>query len=224
MTPDKEAAYMTLFTVLKTLSLISAPFIPFMTEEIYQNIVRTVDKDAPESIHLCDWPAVDESFIDPQLEAHMDQVLDVVVLGRSARNTANIKNRQPLPAMFIQGPALPELYSRIIAEELNVKAVEYVNDASSFITYNVKPQLKTLGPRYGKLLPKINAYLAQSGVGDQVVAAHKAGDPYTFQLRRVRQPRPRGCAGVHRPEGRLCGGVRPGYLRGAGYPSDPCPR
>ena len=182
MTPDKEAAYMTLFTVLKTLSLISAPFIPFMTEEIYQNIVRTVDKDAPESIHLCDWPAVDESFIDPQLEAHMDQVLDVVVLGRSARNTANIKNRQPLPAMFIQGPALPELYSRIIAEELNVKAVEYVNDASSFITYNVKPQLKTLGPRYGKLLPKINAYLAQSGVGDQVVAAHKAGDPYTFQL------------------------------------------
>lgn len=173
---------MTLFTVLKTLSLISAPFIPFMTEEIYQNIVRTVDKDAPESIHLCDWPAVDESFIDPQLEAHMDQVLDVVVLGRSARNTANIKNRQPLPAMFIQGPALPELYSRIIAEELNVKAVEYVNDASSFITYNVKPQLKTLGPRYGKLLPKINAYLAQSGVGDQVVAAHKAGDPYTFQL------------------------------------------
>lgn len=182
MTPDKEAAYMTLFTVLKTLSLISAPFIPFMTEEIYQNIVRTVDKDAPESIHLCDWPAVDESFIDPQLEAHMDQVLDVVVLGRSARNTANIKNRQPLPAMFIQGPALPALYSAIIAEELNVKAVEYVNDASSFITYNVKPQLKTLGPRYGKLLPKINAYLAQSGVGDQVVAAHKAGDPYTFQL------------------------------------------
>ena len=182
MTADKEAAYMTLFTALKNLCLISAPFIPFMTEEIYQNIVRSVDKAAPESIHLCDWPAVEESFIDRALETDMDQALSIVVLGRSARNTANIKNRQPLPAMLVQGAALPPMFTGIIAEELNVKRVEYIGDASGFITYNVKPQLKTLGPRYGKLLPKINAHLARPGVGDAVVAAHNAGQNYECEL------------------------------------------
>ena len=182
MTADKEAAYMTLYTVLKTMALISAPFTPFMSETMYQNMVRTVDKSAPESIHLCDWPKKDESFIDPELEANMAAVLDIVVLGRSARNAANIKNRQPVASMYVQGKALPDMYVSIIADELNVKEVRFVDDASSFISYRVKPQLKTLGPRYGKLLPKINQYLAGEGVGNAVVAAHNRGESYNFDI------------------------------------------
>ena len=182
MTADKEAAYMTLYTVLKTMALISAPFTPFMSETMYQNMVRTVDKSAPESIHLCDWPKKDESFIDPELEANMAAVLDIVVLGRSARNAANIKNRQPVASMYVQGKALPDMYVSIIADELNVKEVKFVDDASSFISYRVKPQLKTLGPRYGKLLPKINQYLAGEGVGNAVVAAHNRGESYKFDI------------------------------------------
>ena len=182
MTADKEAAYMTLYTVLKTMALISAPFTPFMSETMYQNMVRTVDKSAPESIHLCDWPKKDESFIDPDLEANMAAVLDIVVLGRSARNAANIKNRQPVASMYVQGKALPDMYVSIIADELNVKEVKFVDDASSFISYRVKPQLKTLGPRYGKLLPKINQYLAGEGIGNAVVAAHNRGESYKFDI------------------------------------------
>ena len=182
MTADKEAAYMTLYTVLNTMALISAPFTPFMSETMYQNMVRTVDKSAPESIHLCDWPKKDESFIDPELEANMAAVLDIVVLGRSARNAANIKNRQPVASMYVQGKALPDMYVSIIADELNVKEVKFVDDASSFISYRVKPQLKTLGPRYGKLLPKINQYLAGEGVGNAVVAAHNRGESYKFDI------------------------------------------
>ena len=182
MTADKEAAYMTLYTVLKTMALISAPFTPFMSETMYQNMVRTVDKSAPESIHLCDWPKKDESFIDPELEANMAAVLDIVVLGRSARNAANIKNRQPVASMYVQGKALPDMYVSIIADELNVKEVRFVDDASSCISYRVKPQLKTLGPRYGKLLPKINQYLAGEGVGNAVVAAHNRGESYKFDI------------------------------------------
>ena len=182
MTADKEAAYMTLYTVLRTMALISAPFTPFMSETMYQNMVRTVDKSAPESIHLCDWPKKDESFIDPELEANMAAVLDIVVLGRSARNAANIKNRQPVASMYVQGKALPDMYVSIIADELNVKEVKFVDDASSFISYRVKPQLKTLGPRYGKLLPKINQYLAGEGVGNAVVAAHNRGESYKFDI------------------------------------------
>ena len=182
MTADKEAAYMTLYTVLRTMALISAPFTPFMSETMYQNMVRTVDKNAPESIHLCDWPKKDESFIDPELEANMAAVLDIVVLGRSARNAANIKNRQPVASMYVQGKALPDMYVSIIADELNVKEVRFVDDASSFISYRVKPQLKTLGPRYGKLLPKINQYLAGEGVGNAVVAAHNRGESYKFDI------------------------------------------
>ena len=182
MTADKEAAYMTLYTVLRTMALISAPFTPFMSETMYQNMVRTVDKSAPESIHLCDWPKKDESFIDPELEANMAAVLDIVVLGRSARNAANIKNRQPVASMYVQGKALPDMYVSIIADELNVKEVRFVDDASSFISYRVKPQLKTLGPRYGKLLPKINQYLAGEGIGNAVVAAHGNGELYRFDI------------------------------------------
>ena len=173
---------MTLYTVLRTMALISAPFTPFMSETMYQNMVRTVDKSSPESIHLCDWPKKDESFIDPELEANMAAVLDIVVLGRSARNAANIKNRQPVASMYVQGKALPDMYVSIIADELNVKEVKFVDDASSFISYRVKPQLKTLGPRYGKLLPKINQYLAGEGIGNAVVAAHNRGESYKFDI------------------------------------------
>ena len=112
----------------------------------------------------------------------MAAVLDIVVLGRSARNAANIKNRQPVAAMYVQGKALPDMYVSIIADELNVKEVKFVDDASSFISYRVKPQLKTLGPRYGKLLPKINQYLAGEGVGNAVVAAHNRGESYKFDI------------------------------------------
>ena len=182
MTADKEAAYMTLYTVLETLSKICAPFIPFMAEMIYQNIVRSVNADAPESIHLCDWPAVAEGFIDDDMEARMDEVLRIVVLGRAARNTANIKNRQPIGDMYVQGSKLPDVFVSIISEELNVKAVHFVEDASSFISYRAKPQLKTLGPRYGKILPRINAYLQAAGVGDQVMAMHKEGKNFEFDI------------------------------------------
>lgn len=182
MTEDKEAAYMTLFTILNALCHVCAPFVPFMAEEMYQNLVRSVDKNAPESIHLCDFPSADKSLIDGELEANMGRVLSIVVLGRSARNAAAIKNRQPLREMLVQGAGLPGVFISIIAEEMNVKSVRFVNDASGFISYRVKPQLRTLGPRYGKILPKINSYLQGEGIGDAVVAAHKADMPYEFVL------------------------------------------
>ena len=163
MTEDKKAAYMTLYTALNTLTLLSAPFLPFMTEEIYQNIVRSVDKNALESVHFCDYPAVDESRIDADLEANMARVLDIVTLGRAARNDGAVKTRQPLALMYIQGEPMNEHYVKIVTEELNVKKAEFVVDASGFLSYQVKPQLKTLGPRYGKILPKIGAHLSETG-------------------------------------------------------------
>jgi len=160
MTEDKIAAYMTLYTALVTLAKLAAPMIPFMTEEIYQNLVRSVDKDAPISIHLCDYPVADEAMIDPTLEYSMDEVLNVVILGRAARNAANIKNRQPIGQMYIGAPkALDAEYVSIITEELNVKNAEFTNDASAFLNYNIKPNLKTVGPKYGKLLGEIRGYL-----------------------------------------------------------------
>ncbi len=181
MTDDKEAAYMTLFTVLKTLALLSAPFVPFMSEAMYQNMVRTVDRNAPLSVHLCDFPVADESYVDAELEAGMERVLEIVTLGRAARNTASRKIRQPLAEMFVQGDALNEAETAIIADELNIKKVSFVSDASGFISYRTKPQLRTLGPRYGKLLRSISAYLAGEGVGDAIVAAHNAGRDYSFE-------------------------------------------
>lgn len=182
MTADKEAAYMTLYTVLENLCRLLAPFTPFMAEQMYQNLVRTVNDKAPESVHLCGYPAGDESFIDTQMEDNMGRVLDIVVLGRSARNAANIKNRQPVACMFVQSEELPDNYVSIIAEELNVKSVKFVSDASCYISYKVKPQLKTLGPRYGKLLPKINAHLQGEGIGDKVVETHASGEKYQFEI------------------------------------------
>jgi len=161
MEQDKVNAYMTLYTALITLSKIAAPMIPFMTEEIYQNLVRSVDKNAPESIHLTDFPTVNEEFIDKELEISMDEVLDIVVLGRAARNSANIKNRQPIGNMYVKAEnVLDPFYVEIIEDELNVKAVEFKDDVEEFVSYSFKPQLKTVGPKYGKLLGKIREALA----------------------------------------------------------------
>jgi len=161
MEQDKINAYMTLYTALITLSKISAPMIPFMTEEIYQNLVRSVDKSAPESIHLTDFPKVNEEFIDKDLEVSMDEVLDIVVLGRAARNSANIKNRQPIGNMYVKAEnVLSPFYVEIIEDELNVKAVEFKDDVEEFVSYSFKPQLKTVGPKYGKLLNKIREALS----------------------------------------------------------------
>jgi len=160
MEQDKVNAYMTLFECLKTVSLLAAPMTPFMTEEIYQNIVRTVDASAIESIHLCSYPVADESFINTELEANMDHVLKLVVMGRACRNAANLKNRQPLKTMFVKAPfALGEFFDEIIEEELNVKDVVFTDDVRDFTSYSFKPQLRTVGPKYGKVLGPIQGYL-----------------------------------------------------------------
>ena len=162
MEQDKINAYMTLYTALVTISKAAAPMIPFMTEEIYQNLVRSVDKDAIESIHLCDFPKVEEVWINKELEDDMEELLKIVVLGRAARNTANIKNRQPIGTMYIKADKeMGQFYTDIIADELNVKEVKFANDVESFISYSFKPQLRTVGPKYGKLLNGIRTALAE---------------------------------------------------------------
>ena len=161
MEQDKINAYMTLYTALVTISKAAAPMIPFMTEDIYQNLVRSIDKNAPESIHLCDFPTVNEKFVDKKLEEDMEAVLKVVVMGRACRNTANIKNRQPISTMFIKAPfTLSEFYQEIIEDELNVKKVVFTDDVRDFTTYTFKPQLRTVGPKYGKQLGGIQKTLA----------------------------------------------------------------
>ena len=161
MTQSKINAYLTLWTALVTLSKLAAPMIPFMTEEIYQNIVRRVDSSAPESIHLCDFPAADESLIDTELEHHMEEVLKIVVLGRAARNEANVKNRQPLSVMYVGGAeTLGDLYKDIIEDELNIKNVIFTDDMSRFSSYTFKPQLRTLGKRFGKRLNEVREILS----------------------------------------------------------------
>ena len=161
MEQDKINAYMTLYTALVTVSKAAAPMIPFMTEEIYQNLVRSIDKDAPESIHLCDFPEVHEEQIDKELENDMEEVLDIVVLGRACRNTANIKNRQPIGMMYVKAPeALSDFYIDIIEDELNVKKVEFTDDVAAFTAYSFKPQLKTLGRRFGKNINAVREILA----------------------------------------------------------------
>ena len=162
MEQDKINAYMTLYTALVTVSKVAAPMIPFMTEEIYQNLVKSVDASAPESIHLCDYPEVQNELIDEKLEADMDNVLKLVVMGRACRNASNIKNRQPIGQMFVKaGFDLPEFYQEIVADELNVKNVKFTDDVRDFTSYSFKPQLKTVGPKYGKMLGGIKATLDQ---------------------------------------------------------------
>jgi isoleucyl-tRNA synthetase len=162
MEQDKINAYMTLYTALVTISKAAAPMIPFMTEDMYQNLVRSVDKNAPESIHLCDFPEVKTEWINKELEEDMEALLKVVVLGRAARNTANIKNRQPIGTMYVKSEKeMDQFYTDIIADELNVKEVKFAKDVESFISYSFKPQLRTVGPKYGKLLGGIRTALTE---------------------------------------------------------------
>ena len=159
---DKIAAYMTLYTALVTTAKAAAPMIPFMTENIYQNLVRSVDIAAPESIHLCDFPTVDEGAIDEALENSMEEVLSIVVLGRAARNGAALKNRQPLAAMYVKADGkLDDFYTDIIKEELNIKQVIFTEEAEDFVSYSFKPQLKTVGPKFGKQLNEIRTALTE---------------------------------------------------------------
>lgn len=161
MTDDKTAAYLTLYTALVTTAKAAAPMIPFMAENIYQNIVRNIDKDAPESIHLCDFPEVNEKLIDLHLEEQMNKVLEIVVLGRAARNGSARKNRQPLAVMYVKAEgALEDIYTDIIKDELNIKKVSFTDEVDDFVTYQFKPQLKTLGPKYGKQLGEIRNALS----------------------------------------------------------------
>ncbi|WP_461883753.1 isoleucine--tRNA ligase [Fusicatenibacter sp.] len=162
MEQDKINAYMTLYTALVTVAKAAAPMIPFMTEDIYQNLVRSINADAPESIHLCDFPEVHEDWIDPKMEEDMADLLEIVVMGRAARNTANIKNRQPIGTMYVKSEfQLSEFYKEIIEDELNIKEVVFKDDIADFISYSFKPQMRTVGPKYGKLLNKIKTTLSE---------------------------------------------------------------
>ena len=182
MEQDKINAYMTLYTALVEISKAAAPMVPFMTEEIYLNLVKSINADAPESIHLCDFPTVNEAFIDSELEKNMDAVLKIVVMGRAARNTANIKNRQPIGKMFVKaGFTLSDYYKEIAKDELNVKCVEFTDDIREFTSYSFKPQLKTVGPKYGKLLGGIKAEL-EALDGNKTMDTLNAGGNIEFSV------------------------------------------
>ena len=182
MEQDKVNAYMTLYTALVTTSMTAAPMIPFMAEDIYQNLVRSIDKDAPLSVHLCEFPKVEEKMIDTDLEAAMDEILKIVVLGRAARNTANIKNRQPIGTMYVKAAKeLTEDETAIVKDELNIKNVVFTEDIASFSSYTFKPQLRTVGPKYGKQLGGIKAYLS-SVDGNAAMAELKEKGALTFDV------------------------------------------
>lgn len=180
MPQDKVNAYMTLYTALTTLAKVTAPFVPFMADEIYRNLEVPFFQDAPESVHLCDFPVVDEALIDTDLEKNMDLVLKIVVNGRACRNSANIKNRQPIGKMYVKSSdALSDKYNAIIQEELNIKEVIFTEDVREFTTYAFKPQLKTVGPKYGKLLGQIRGALTE-GDGNAMMDTLKADGKLTF--------------------------------------------
>ena len=181
MEGDKLAAFDTLYTVLTTLCGLCAPYIPFMTETMYQNLVAGVIPGAPESVHLSDFPKCDESLIDPQLEKDMDEVIEAVTMGRACRSGANIKVRQPISTLYVKGSTLEGEITDLIKGELNVKQVKFVSDAREFTTYELKPQMRTLGPKYGKLLGKIGAHLKEMD-GNAVVDAFERGEEVSFEL------------------------------------------
>ena len=175
---DKIGAYVTLYKVLTTLIKVAAPFVPFMTDEIYQNIVLSIDSNAPESVHLCTWPEVDEKAIDSKLEEEMGLAYKIVKLGRSARNSVNIKNRQPLSEMLISAKNLPEYYSDVVKEELNVKQVVLGADMKDYVSFEIKPNLPVLGREYGKLIPQIRAKIAEFNQMDLAVKVQSGGTEY----------------------------------------------
>jgi len=178
LTDDKIGAYVTLYKVLVTLCKISAPFVPFMTEEIYQNLVVGLDSEAPESIHLCTWPNYDETTVNCKLEEEMDLAYSIVKLGRSARNSANIKNRQPLSEMLISVDTLPEYYADIVKEELNVKTVKLGAEMSDYVNFEIKPNLPVLGKEYGKLIPRIKEEIAKKNQMDLANTVKNGGVEY----------------------------------------------
>ena len=181
MAGDKEAAFVTLYTVLEAISRLIAPFTPFLAESIYQNLVRSVNPDAPESVHLCAYPLADESRIDTEMERQMDELLRVVTLGRACRNLANMKVRQPANVLYVKGAHFDAPYAELARDELNVKQVVFTEDASAFTGYLLKPQLRTLGPRYGKLLGKISAILKELD-GVAAVQGFDRGEPLRFTV------------------------------------------
>lgn len=180
-TEDKQAAYMTLYTVLTTLAKVAAPFVPFISESIYLNLVPEFFPDAPKSVHLCDFPVADEKAIDLKLNSDMEHVLDIVVLGRSARNSANVKNRQPLSEMYVVGEKVTPEMAEVICDELNVKKLLTAQDISQFARYEVKPQLRTLGPKYGKLIGAIRQRLADLG-DEATVLVNTVNEGKTYTL------------------------------------------
>ena len=182
-TEDKQAAYMTLYTVLVTLAKVSAPFVPFISESIYLNLVPEFFPDAPKSVHLCDFPVADDKAIDMELNREMEHVLDIVVLGRSARNSANVKNRQPLATMYLVGEQLSKEMADVVCDELNVKQLLCADSLSQFARYEVKPQLRTMGPKYGKILGAIRQRLADLGdEATQLVNTVNNGQTYTLDV------------------------------------------
>ncbi|MBR0514332.1 MAG: isoleucine--tRNA ligase [Clostridia bacterium] len=181
MAGDKEAAFATLYHVLVTLSKLCAPFIPFLAEEIYQNLVVNNVPGAVESVHLCDFPVCDRSAIDPDMEKQMDALLEVIQLGRACRNTANLKVRQPLSRLYVKGASFEQAYQELCEDELNVREVVFTEDARAFTTYKLKPQMRTLGPKYGKLLGKIGQQLGEMD-GNDVVDAFAKGEQVSFTI------------------------------------------
>ena len=183
MTADKINAYMTLHEALVTVAKLAAPMIPFMSEEIYLNLVAGLDPAAPRSVHLCDYPVCDESRIDPELENAMEEVLEIVVVGRACRNNAAIKNRQPIGRMYVKTPkeALSDEYAAVIRDELNVKEIVFTQDVRDFTTYTFKPQLRTVGPKYGKLLGKIRTLLTELD-GNEAMDILRSGKPLSFDI------------------------------------------
>ena len=181
MAGDKEVAFITLYTVLEAITRMSAPFTPFLSESIYQNLVRSADFDAPESVHLCSFPEADESFIDPNMEEQMEQLLQVIQLGRACRNLANLKVRQPLSCQLVKGAELDREFQELARDELNVKEIIFTQDADAFTGYRLKPQLRTLGPRFGKNLGKISQLLAQTD-GAAAVAGFRRGENLVLTL------------------------------------------
>ena len=177
-TDEKIGAYCTLYKVLTTLVKVAAPFVPFMTDEIYQNLVVNLDKTAPESVHLCLWPEVDEKAIDKKLEEEMGLAYKIVKLGRSARNSVNIKNRQPLSKMLISIDTLPEYYADIVKEELNVKDIELGSEMSDYVNFEIKPNLPVLGKEYGKLIPRIREEITNKNQMDLANNVKNGGTEY----------------------------------------------
>ena len=181
MAGDKEAAFATLYHVLETLYRLIAPFVPFMAESMYQNLVLSTRDDMPESVHLTDFPVCDEKYIKPGMEEQMDALIKAVQLGRACRSAANLKVRQPLTALYVKGAAFSEEYAAQARDELNVKSVEFITSDASLTDYRLKPQMRTLGPRYGKLLGKIGQALNGMN-GTEVVALFSRGEKLTFDV------------------------------------------